>query len=272
VASASPSILACRDPKSIRSCLTYFSNIFGGEVLDLRKLQFIDPAAMVLLHHHAARFDKNVSLYLPDRTEPRAYIQDHLSWRLMGYALKNPNAFPLRYVARELDLAKELGKWREMLVETTHLGEETARGFSSTMSEVLTNSFTHGRTAGPCIVAGQTFKKKGRSHLAAVDLGQTIPRTLRESNRYPGEREDHEWILLSLERGVTCKSRETNRGYGLFYLRNHVAQNGGCMYILSGAGIVSVLGAMPPDGTRLGRRYAPFPGTMIILDLRTETL
>jgi len=242
--------------------------------LDLRKLQFIDPAALVLLHHYAVAKHEPVNILLPDRPEARAYIEDHLQWRMLlgGYALKNPNAFPLRYVAREEDLTAELGKWREMLEQTTLLGEERARGFSSTMSEVLTNSFTHGQTPTACIVAGQTFPKKGHSHLAAVDMGRTIPVTLRESGRYPGDRTDHEWILFALQRGVTCKSRETNKGYGLFYLWRHVAQNGGAMHIVSGRGLVSVQGGAAPVGKPLRSSDWAFPGTMIVLDLRTEML
>lgn len=262
-----PAPLLCRSPSTFRSCLTYFKNLQTDGILDFSKLHFVDPGALVLLHHVARAHKKyQIVVVPPEREETRSYMMDHLGPR---GKLRNPNKYPLRYVAREQDLALELGKWREMLQASQALDEERAREFSSTMSEVLMNSFVHGQTKEPCIVAGQTFPKMGHSALAAVDIGKSIPQTLIASKRYPGERTDEQWILHSLERGVTSKTRVTNMGFGLTVLANMIRRNKGSMLLASGTGIVTIESGGEPTAQPLGSRYQSFPGTFLMLDIPT---
>ena len=81
------------------------------------------------------------------------------------------------------------------------------------------------------------------------------------------ERTDEEWIAFALERGITCKSRPTNQGYGLYLLTEMIQKNGGSMLIVSGKGLVHV------DPKRilaepLGRDYPRFLGTFLLLDIK----
>lgn len=271
----SPPLLRCRDAQSIRHCLAFLSRLSDqpGQMvtLDCRHLTFIDPAPMVLLHFFAAQRSGPVVVALPENKVTRGVIQENLNNR---GRLQRPNHFPLRYIPREEDLSEELGAWREMLVDSGSLREEDARGFSSTLSEVLTNSFAHGKASGKaaCIVAGQTFPKKGHTILAAVDRGLGIATTLRESHRYDDLQlaQDHEWMLHALKRGVTCKSLPINRGYGLFHLERMVRQNGGSMYVVSESGLVYVAHGSEPIGVPLRATGCPrFPGTLLVLDLNT---
>jgi hypothetical protein len=266
-----PANLRCRNLRSIRACLTYLGKVLAGSILDFTQLQFIDPAAIVLLHHMARRYSKPVFIRLPTQNKTKNYLEDHLQLTNKGaFALKNPKAFPLRNIAKQQDLSRELGKWREMLIRTGALGEELARSFSSTMSEVLMNSFTHGRTNAPCVVAGQTFS--GHSILAAVDHGLTIPHTLAQSKLYDNVVKDkpHGWLSLAIKRGVTCRTVDTNRGYGLAILTEMIQTNGGSMYIISGDAALSLEKGGDPVAEPLGSRYATFPGTFIVLDIKTK--
>jgi hypothetical protein len=265
--------ILCRDMQSIRSCLTYFSKIMGGGTLDFTKLTFIDAGAMVLLHQVVrARSPSaaNVFIDLPKLDVPRGIVEDNLARQSGNIKMRNPNSFPLRYIPTEDRLVPELRKWREMLQNSTALGDERARRFSSNMSEVLMNSFTHAKTRKPCIVAGQTFRKKKHTLLAAVDYGDSIPTTLAKSGRYGGVRKPEEWMLMALEEGVTCKSRETNRGIGLFTLQKMIRENRGSMYLVSGEGTVSIEDGSDPVGAPLGEKYGIFPGTLLILDIKTS--
>ncbi len=269
---ASPAPLLCRNLKTFRSCLTFFGRMRDSHcILDLRKVRFADPPALVLLHHFA-RESNGLGIYLPEVGPAKDYISDNLRMREAGASVRSPNRYPLRYVASERHMVVELGKWREMLLNSGALGEERARQFSSNMSEVLINSFAHGGQRNVrSIVAGQTFPKKAHSVLAAVDSGQGIPTSLRRSGRYPGERSDEEWILLALQRGVTSKSRETNRGFGLYLLQDMVRKNGGSMILVSGRGVVSITDGCEPKAEALGRSYPGFRGTFLILDIRVSS-
>lgn len=267
----SPAPLLCRDLKTFRACLTYFGRLYHDDpcLFDFTKVAFVDPTALVLLHHTLNKAGKAVSLHLPTNKLALEYFSDNLKISALAASTKRPNRYPLRYVTSEPGMTKELGKWREMLQTSGALGEEKARLFSANMSEVLVNSFAHGGASpNTCIVAGQTFPKSAHSVLAAVDYGRGIPASLRDSGRYPGDRTDEQWILLSLEKGVTSKSRPTNRGFGLYLLKEMVMQNGGSMLLVSGSGAVSITNGGKPRAEPLGPRYRPFAGTFLILDIK----
>lgn len=268
-AAPAPGILHCRDLASVRTCLTYFRKVLSGASLDLRKVGFIDPGAIVLMHHHARLTrGRSIQLSLPQRKGPRDFffgqVQSSITFR-PGSA----NSYPLRFVRRESDLVPELAKWRQMLQASQALDEERAREFSSTIAEVLTNSFAHGLSKDPCIVAGQTFPKKQHSVLVVLDNGIGIPASLRNSKRYPGYRSDEEWILHALGKGITSRTRESNRGFGLYYLARMISENGGSLVIVSGMGAVSIRSGGAPRAEPLGYKYGSFDGTLMILDINS---
>lgn len=158
----------CRDLKSVRACLTYFKRLFAGEVLDFERLVFIDPGAMVLMHHFARLNKRASSIILPKRPLLQKLMNESLQLPRGGrLRLRSPNSFPLRYVETESAMIEGLSAWRDMLMQSGACDEPMARDYSATMTEVLQNSFTHGKTRGHCIVAGQTFPKKKHSTLVA---------------------------------------------------------------------------------------------------------
>lgn len=268
-----PGNLSCRDPRSLRGCLTYFAKLKSGVTLDLTHVQFVDVAAMVLLHRLAREVGGGVGVFLPKKKGTREFISAQISRESSQlYSLKMPNRLPVRYVTSETGMVDEVVKWRKMLSRSTPLDDETLRGFSRTMTEVLQNSFSHGRTAGPCVLGGQTFPKQGHSILAAVDAGISIPTSLRDSGRYAKHMADHDWIRFALEKGVTAGTRESNRGFGLFLLHQKVRSNGGKLLILSGRGLVWVTpDRSEPRAEPIGKKYGSFPGTLILIDLKTRS-
>jgi hypothetical protein len=210
---------------------------------------------------------------LPRRPVTREYIEDQLRRQELGaeqysYSLQQPNQYPVRYVDSERSLKRELSEWRRMLSESEAVQEEEARRYSARMTEVLTNSFTHGRTEYPCVLGGQTFQKAGHSALVAVDSGCTIPVSLRESGQYDDELEDHEWIARAFQRGVTARTEPENRGLGLYYLMDSVQANGGNLLVVSGSGLAYIEDGGSLKSEPLGERYARFDGTLILLDLQ----
>jgi hypothetical protein len=276
-----PAIMACRDLRSLRMCLTYFRVLKGQAggatcVLDFEKVTWVDPGAIALLHHLMRVYKTpDVRILLPTKATAREYVLKHLKVRSPDntrYTVdKKPIDYPLRYVPSARELGSNLGEWAKMLEQWEGVPEEDARGFSATMSEVLMNSFQHGAISDPAIIAGQTFVRTGHSLLVAVDNGQGIPGSLRGSGRYGqrGYKADHEWIAAALERGVTCKSSTTNMGYGLYILADQVRRNGGRLIICSGAGVLVVDGKNPIVAEPLdNEHYRTFPGTMLILELQ----
>lgn len=268
----SPAFLRVRDLSSLRACLTYFARINAGEMLDFRNLGFIDPGAVVLLRHFVRNTKAGQIRIIPPTSRlPRLYLLDQAkAAREEGQALfkaKAPNSFPLRFVTSEEAMIGELAKWREMLQKTAAIEEEEARRYAQHLTEVLTNSFSHGKTSKPCIVAGQTFGGRKHTVLSAVDSGIGIPASLRQSGRYV-DRADHEWIAHSLEKGVTAGTGPTNRGFGLYILQDMVKQCGGKLIVLSGKGALlcteSQIEAQP-----LGEAYGGFSGTFMVLVIPT---
>jgi len=283
-----PLNLACRNPRGLRMCLTNFSGLSGDDTLDWRKVAFVDVGVWVLLHH-LVRALRPGNLYIlpPTQTGVRAYFNQRLGEgnargsglppdggpavevEVPRFSIQSPNRFCLQKVRSKFDLSARLADWRAMLIHNYTVDEETARGFSSTMAEIMINSFDHGRSEGGCILGGQNFPQAGHSILATADWGLTIPTTLRQSGRFGAQvRSDHEWILMSLEKGVTAKTHPRNLGVGLFELTRMVRANGGGMTVISGEGLVSIRGGGDPKGEPLGRRYGRFGGTMILLDLQ----
>lgn len=268
---ASPQPLLCRSAKTLKACLTFFNHARHGATLDFSKVGFVDPPALVLLHHLAGE-QGGIPVHLPNNVTARKYFMDNLTMSASSQGTpKVPNKYPLRYVNSETEMVRELGQWRDMLVESDKVSEETARAYSSTMSEVLVNSFSHGGASkGEVIVAGQTFGKRKHSVLAAVDRGRGIPTSLRASGRYGNERTDEQWILMSLEKGVTSKTRPSNRGFGLHYLKTMVQKNKGSLILLSGGGIVSITDGGEPVASSLSPHHHKFNGTFLIVDIKVS--
>lgn len=261
-------MISCKDLPSVRRSLTIMSRARGGNHFDFSKLQFIDPGAIVLLHFFSNLSKTAVNVQIPQRPEPRNYLLGNFSGGRLS--LSTSTTYPLRYIKKETRVTAELGEWEKMLVASHALELERARSFSQNMSEVLANAFGHGKTSA-CIVAGQTFKKAGHSILAAADFGRTIPVTLSTSDAYKhAPRPDHEWIEFSLQKYITCGTRPSNAGLGLWLLAERVRVNGGRMTIVSGDGAVCVERSRTWSEP-LGDNYARFPGTLIVLDLKTGT-
>lgn len=265
---ACPAVLRCRDPRSLRASLTILSSLEQDEILDMRSVTWIDVGVLVLLHRKAQDLG-SVKVYKPRRDVTREYIEDQIRSRgQFLYSLEQPNRFPVRYVPSPRSLKAELRAWRQMLEESEAVTEEEARMYAGRMTEVLTNSFTHGRTRHPCVLGGQTFPKTGHSSLVAVDSGRSIPTTLRNSGHYPGDRDDHEWIAMAFREGITAGTEPTNRGLGLAYLQESVEANGGSLLVVSGDGLAYIKNGGNLKSEPLGDKYDRFDGTFILLDLR----
>lgn len=270
-----PAILRIRDLTSVRQCLTVFNKAVADTFLDASALRFIDPAAMVLLHQLAGRHPDGepVVVLMPEQKGARDYFELHMGKTNDAGELKykSHTGYPLRYIKTESRVLDELRAWRGQIQKLGALSEERARRLGRTLSEVLSNSFAHGAKEGSCIVAGQTFSKKQHTMIASIDSGDTIAHTLRASGRYDVDGESDELLIaMALEKGVTARSRPSNRGLGLYMLNRGVQDAGGTLIIVSGSGaVVSTRhGGVKPHA--LGASYAALHGTFIVVDLPIE--
>lgn len=270
-----PAILRARDIASVRGSLTVGQRTMLSGGIDLRKVMFMDPAALVLLYHFANRpgVHKVVDVVPPLHEPAKVYFDLHYSHAVSKNPLKPKSlrSYPLRFIASENNVGNELATWRTQIMKTGALGEETARNLSRTLSEVLTNSFSHGRTRD-AIIAGQTFQQKRHTVIAAADFGETIPQTLsRAVKEMVALRwSDEDWIKHSLGKGITCGTRPANKGLGLFLLKEQVVRARGTLLIVSGSGILMVDREGEVTAQPLGRRYDRFPGTFLLVDLPVQ--
>lgn len=270
---ASPTRLTCRDHKALRRTMDWVETAIladGDVTLDCSPLKAVDPVTMLLMHHYVGMKQAGkVLVKLPVAEVARNVIQVNLGKR--GQLERRPTDFPLRSIPAQQDLIPVLAEWRELLMQSDDIDEAQARDFASTMAEVLTNSFAHGRNQHRCIVAGQSFPKSAHSLLAAIDDGVGIPTTLRDCGRYTSDGliADHEWIRRSTDCGVTCKSVSSNRGFGLYQLRQMMHVNGGTMMIASGRGIYVMERGKESFCGALGRGRH-LRGTLLVLDIDTR--
>lgn len=277
-----PAVLSCCKLREFKRLWSYLASCKaeGCYRLDLRGSTFVSVSAMLVLHHLTQGSDKAVVGFLPPQNEKaREYVKAFAKGAGRGLELNRLKRFrfPLRYVDDADETNAHIREWGQVLRRTASLDEETTRGFESTMSEVLANSFTHGKCQ-VALLGGQVHPQTKHSVLAASDNGCSIPESLSTSEaRNPGtgrrlkdeRRADSAWIELSMEFGVTAATTDSNRGWGLFHLREKVVANGGSVLIVSRRGIVHV---GPDNKTTLVEMEEEdaFPGTLIVLDLKTH--
>jgi len=99
-------------------------------------------------------------------------------------------------------------------------------------SEVTANSFQHGQTDEPMLVAGKVEKDQRVVQLAAMDFGRTIPVTIAGHQQCPiGDACDGKKVSFACKQGMTAQTERSNQGRGLFDLSKAVKENGGSMRI-----------------------------------------
>jgi anti-sigma regulatory factor (Ser/Thr protein kinase) len=260
--------MTCTSVKSLLAVWALAERAVQGGVLDFSRTKVLDPAVMVILHHTASRRVGGDGLLFEPPVDPdaRRWFSEHGVGRQYIGDTPMTNVYPSTYIAREDTMDPKLQAWQRRLNADEALREVDARMLSSTMSEVVSNSFQHGLRQGPkmCIVAGQTYRSENRARLCAADNGRTIPVSLRD--RYTAASAG-EFVGMALKRGVTCRSRTSNRGSGLFLLVKDVRRSGGSMLLLSGLGLVHVDSQRTEPVVHEVTDREPFRGTLLILDL-----
>lgn len=131
-----------------------------------------------------------------------------------------------------------------------------------TVRETIENSFEHGRT-DHCFISAYSVPSKNVVRLCILDTGIGIPESLNSSGRYAERLEDTDAILHASEYGVSSKS--TDRGIGLYILRDVVEKNEGTLTLISVSGSVEF-------SCEVKKRQLKnhFNGTIIKLMLRTK--
>lgn len=126
--------------------------------------------------------------------------------------------------------------------------------------EIFKNVKDH-TTSERIYTCGQFFPKSSMLYFTMVDAGETIPHNVRmyfdKYNQLPPDNT----LLWALQEGHTTSDDDGPRGIGLSLIKNFIALNKGCFYIVSGKNIYEI--------TKKGERYfemeASFPGTIVTL-------
>jgi hypothetical protein len=180
----------------------------------------------------------------------------------------------LRAIATSADLSALLAD----LVPLLHLGDEPerARAVQYAMSEMVTNTIEHSASVAGAVVCAQFYPGKTPDSRRYVSIGiADTGRGVRTSlaTNYPDLESDEEAVLKALEPGVTgavsgMYGSVDNAGAGLFITRRLCAATWSYFGLYSGdAFFVTSIAERPPSDLQLVRTVAPFPGTVVCVEL-----
>ena len=252
-------------------------------VVDLRYLQFISPAGVVILSSTlewirvnggtfsfrlpaaAPRIGNEAVRYLDDS----GFFERYLGQKLSSFSRLRPTTVPLSLVSYELSYQWLQNRLIDWLSARLAMNRESLGILDLCFGEVFNNIRDHSGENVGC-VAAQHFPRQSLVHIAVSDFGVGIPTRVREKLLDLG---DSEAVLKAIEPGFTTESTPRNRGAGLDTLASQVAQeNGGQLVILSGHGVLSA--RQGPEQPAISAREAPvsYPGTLIDARLRTDTI
>ena len=245
----------------------------AGCFYDMGSLHHCDAGFALLLKRIAIMSRGKISGAFPRRQATRAWMQAIGVLTGRGSArIRKEDMHPLSTIEENSDeaLTRELTRLRGMLEQHGTLSSSTVHRFATVLSEVIHNSFVHGgsraRRKG-VMLCGQNHRKAKHVIVAAMDWGSTIPGTLKACPNYAGlEKSDAEWIALAVQPGVTAGTIPTNAGTGLPLIIKIVTSVGGCLHVVSGAGVYTAepKRAISADVPQNGR----LDGTLIVAELR----
>jgi hypothetical protein len=183
---------------------------------------------------------------------------------------------PLRWVLTSQNLALLFAD----VVPLLHLADapEQAKAIQYCVSEMVRNVLEHSRSDDGAIVAAERYPEDAdgpsRVSIAVADGGIGIRRSMERNYEVST---DAESILTAVKPGTTgavpgLYGTTENAGAGLFFTRRMARTTGGRFAVISGDALfLSPPVANGEDDEALLATISPFPGTVIAIEVGTET-
>jgi hypothetical protein len=148
--------------------------------------------------------------------------------------------------------------------EMPRMSRRLVKKFRESVFEIFSNAVIHSRTEHGIFSCGQYFPKRNRLDFSVVDLGTGIRRNIKELRGLdlPAE----EAIKWATSGRNTTKRGPVPGGLGLKLLLEFIKLNGGRIQIISDGGYWNA-DRFETSTSRLG---APFPGTIVALEINTS--
>ena len=274
--------------KSFREQLSKFIDNNGRPIddeftIDVCELKFVYPAGLVAVTNILNFLRKKRCHLVLGRPSTPSYSIEYLDDCGFFDHFFKKRLYPSRatsygatYIPLKVLKYAEYNSWLEGIVHpwiSGCLGFDIQRRwptFSTVLGEIFNNINDHAGEGGDIASSiMQHFPKKNEVHIAISDFGESIPSKVREV--LPEIESDGAAILKAVEEHFSTRSSPRNRGAGLdTIIQNTVKHNKGNAYIISGHGQVH-FGPECPDGSPASHPIR-YPGTMICLVLRTDTI
>ena len=272
---------------SLDSAFEEAEGVSGGSVvLDLRSVEFVEPAGLcglaALLEFLIPR-SRLVGVRIPGHNVA-AYLERMDFFRMFGHRVEtnvdvaaleerrrgNPGTLQeLINFHSEEEIPGIINRISEILENRGYLLRERA-AICSTLSEICANAVEHGHSPFGAYAAVQAYQHivsggrgKGEEVLVSIaDGGVGVRETLSRNASYAEFTEtDNDALRHALKMGVTGTG-EIGRGGGLAVVGQIAARAGGSLSLRSGSGRVTFYG----DRTN-SRNVPPFPGTFVRVSL-----
>jgi len=256
-----------------------FSNVPASVRFDLSSMRFVLPSGMVLLSnltHFLRRRGSTVSFVGADPEkmciqfmDDSMFFEQHSGGKLRQWSSVRPTTKPLVKVQSEQMLAWVNMEFSPWLARCSGIPERDLAELMTCAKELFNNISDH-TELGVGSVFSQWYPQKNRLLICIADFGPGIPFTVRRVRQEP---RDEQAIVTAFEDGFTSKSKPTNQGVGLAYLRQNVVENlSGELSVHSGEGAVR----MKKNGTFTEvvaySNGGLCPGTLIEISLGTDRI
>ena len=154
------------------------------------------------------------------------------------------------------------------LKQELNISSDAVEAVSANLEEIFHNVDYHSGIKSGCVFA-QHIPKKGVVEISVSDFGCGIPQNV--SKKLPGLSDD-QCIYQACQEGFTTQSNVRNRGVGLTNLIRFTTRHGGRVEIHSKFGFASTSGSSDEKALSVKTEKWAYPGTLVHVVLRTDTL
>lgn len=209
----------------------------------------------------------NYALLSTDNAEISNYITADLGFQSYWSGGKNhveaafsTNIFNLwRIIDTEKDLyASNV----ESYLRSTYFSQKDLSSVNVCLVEAFYNVFDHAKANGNAFSLLSYDEEKGDLRGAICDFGVGIVQTI--IDKYPDVKNDMEAVNLSIKTGITARSTDRNKGFGM----GNIIDNVDNIRIMSGHGLFVKTG----NDVKTYLTQFPFFGTLIYFDINLASL
>jgi hypothetical protein len=143
-----------------------------------------------------------------------------------------------KFVGKPITIEEELVQWVEHSVIgfLPKMDRQLHKNIVENLWEIVHNGLVHGEGEHGVSSCGQAYPAKGYFELAFYDVGNGIPKLVREFNPFSPAMKDAECIDWAVQKGNSTRPRGEPSGLGLHLLRQFLSVNQGVFQIVSGNG------------------------------------